>query len=156
MRSSIVKLGVIFAAVTLNVTSHRGFAQPEVPYGKPSNVVDLIKSNLLGKTTFDQDKTSLDEPNYFRAQGGIFLPSVKIDTVETSDILRWTETILYGWTCVRLSTDGKIYPYAVFIQDNEIVDARFALVVDHCEQGKYTVLPRSSNRPKTSKNEKRM
>jgi hypothetical protein len=54
--------------------------------------------------------------------------------------LRWTDSIK-GWTwlaCVHFQDRGHLRSYAIFIQDNAVVDARYAVETDACETQTYT------------------
>jgi hypothetical protein len=54
--------------------------------------------------------------------------------------LRWTDSIK-GWTwlaCVHFQDRGYLRSYAIFIQDNTVVDARYAVETDACETQTYT------------------
>ncbi len=61
--------------------------------------------------------------------------------------LRWTDSIK-GWTwlaCVHFQDRGHLRSYAIFIQDNAVVDARYAVETDACETQTYTPI-RSGHR----------
>jgi hypothetical protein len=54
--------------------------------------------------------------------------------------LRWVST-LKGWSwlaCVRFHDHGHTRIYAVFIQDDAVSDARYAVATDTCEAQSYT------------------
>lgn len=54
--------------------------------------------------------------------------------------LRWVNSIK-GWAwlaCVHFQDRGHLRSYALFIQDNAVVDARFAVETDRCETQTYT------------------
>jgi hypothetical protein len=54
--------------------------------------------------------------------------------------LRWVHAIR-GWsflTCVHFHDHGHLRSYALFIQNNEVVDARYAVETDGCEAQSYT------------------
>jgi hypothetical protein len=54
--------------------------------------------------------------------------------------LRWTDSIK-GWTwlaCIHFQDRGHLRSYAIFIQDNAVVDARYAVETDACEAQTYT------------------
>jgi hypothetical protein len=54
--------------------------------------------------------------------------------------LRWIDTIK-GWTwlaCVHFQDHGHLRSYALFIQDNAVVDARYAVETDACGAQTYT------------------
>ena len=54
--------------------------------------------------------------------------------------LRWVDSIK-GWTwlaCVHFQDRGHLRSYAIFIQDNAVVDARYAVETDACETQTYT------------------
>ena len=54
--------------------------------------------------------------------------------------LRWVNT-LKGWSwlaCVRFHERGHTRIYAIFIQDDVVSDARFAVETDTCEAQAYT------------------
>lgn len=53
---------------------------------------------------------------------------------------RWVDT-LKGWAwlaCVHFVDRGHLRSYAIFIQDNAVADARFAVETDACESQTYT------------------
>jgi hypothetical protein len=80
---------------------------------------------------------------YFTSRGGIFPASAKIDHVEAADTIRMVQTNYFGWawqTCIRLNLNGKPVTYAVFISEGRVVDARSAIIVDHCERDRYAPL----------------
>lgn len=54
--------------------------------------------------------------------------------------LRWVST-LKGWSwlsCVRFHDHGHTRIYAIFIQDDAVSDARYAVETDTCEAQSYT------------------
>jgi hypothetical protein len=54
--------------------------------------------------------------------------------------LRWVDSI-NGWAwlaCVRFQDRGHLRSYAIFIQDNAVADARYAVETDRCEAQSYT------------------
>jgi hypothetical protein len=54
--------------------------------------------------------------------------------------LRWVDTVK-GWSwlaCVRFDDHGHKRTYAIFIQNNTISDARYAVETDSCEAQSYT------------------
>jgi hypothetical protein len=54
--------------------------------------------------------------------------------------LRWVDSIK-GWAwlaCVHFQDHGHLRTYALFIQDNAVVDARYAVETDRCETQTYT------------------
>ena len=54
--------------------------------------------------------------------------------------LRWVNTVK-GWNwlaCVRFHDHGHVRIYAIFIQDNVVNDARYAVETDACEAQTYT------------------
>ena len=54
--------------------------------------------------------------------------------------LRWVDSIK-GWAwlaCVHFQDHGHLRTYALFIQDNAVVDARYAVETDTCETQTYT------------------
>ena len=53
---------------------------------------------------------------------------------------RWVNS-MKGWAwlaCVHFQDRGHLRSYALFIQDNAVVDARFAVETDRCETQTYT------------------
>lgn len=54
--------------------------------------------------------------------------------------LRWADTIKgRAWlACVHFQDRGHLRSYALFIQDNAVVDARYAVETDTCETQTYT------------------
>jgi hypothetical protein len=55
-------------------------------------------------------------------------------------VLRWVDSIKgRAWlACVHFQDRGHLRSYALFIQDNAVVDARFAVETDRCESQTYT------------------
>jgi len=54
--------------------------------------------------------------------------------------LRWVDS-MQGWAwlaCVHFQDRGQLRSYAVFIQDNAVVDARYAVETDACARQTYT------------------
>jgi hypothetical protein len=54
--------------------------------------------------------------------------------------VRWLHA-LRGWswlTCVHFHDHGHLRSYALFIQDDKVVDARYAVETDGCEAQSYT------------------
>ncbi len=54
--------------------------------------------------------------------------------------LRWVDS-LKGWAwlaCVHFQDHGHLRSYTLFIQDNAVVDARYAVETDACERQSYT------------------
>ncbi len=54
--------------------------------------------------------------------------------------LRWVDSIK-GWAwlaCVHFQDHGHLRTYALFIQDDAVVDARYAVETDRCETQTYT------------------
>ncbi len=54
--------------------------------------------------------------------------------------LRWVATVK-GWAwlaCVHFQDRGHLRSYAIFIQDNAVVDARYAVETDGCATQTYT------------------
>jgi hypothetical protein len=54
--------------------------------------------------------------------------------------VRWTHAIR-GWsfvTCVHFHDHGHLRSYALFIQNNIVIDARYAVETDGCESQTYT------------------
>jgi hypothetical protein len=73
-----------------------------------------------------------------------YLQSVLKDQAAYDDFqisgLRWVHAIR-GWsflTCVHFHDHGHLRSYALFIQDQAVVDARFAVETDDCELQSYT------------------
>jgi len=54
--------------------------------------------------------------------------------------LRWIDSIKgRAWlACVHFQDHGHLRSYAIFIQDNAVVDARYAVEIDACETQTYT------------------
>jgi hypothetical protein len=53
--------------------------------------------------------------------------------------LRWVDSIK-GWAwlaCVHFQDHGHLRSYAIFIQNNAVVDARYAVETDRCETQTY-------------------
>ena len=54
--------------------------------------------------------------------------------------LRWVDS-LKGWAwlaCVHFADHGRLRSYALFFQDNAVVDARYAVETDRCDTQSYT------------------
>lgn len=54
--------------------------------------------------------------------------------------LRWVH-VIRGWTwlaCVHFRDHGHLRSYALFIQDNAVIDGRFAVETDACDSQTYT------------------
>lgn len=54
--------------------------------------------------------------------------------------LRWVDS-LKGWAwlaCVHFADHGHLRTYALFFQDNAVVDARYAVETDRCDTQSYT------------------
>jgi hypothetical protein len=73
-----------------------------------------------------------------------YLQSVLKDQAAYDDFqisgVRWIHAIR-GWsflTCIHFHDHGHLRSYALFIQDNKVVDARFAVETDGCEAQTYT------------------
>ena len=54
--------------------------------------------------------------------------------------LRWVDTIKgRSWlACVHFKDHGHLRTYAIFIQNNAVIDARYAVETDACEAQTYT------------------
>jgi hypothetical protein len=61
------------------------------------------------------------------------------DSFEISG-LRWVDTIKgRSWlACVHFKDHGHLRTYAIFIQNNAVIDARYAVETDACEAQTYT------------------
>jgi hypothetical protein len=68
---------------------------------------------------------------------------------------RWVHSV-QGWsflTCVHFHDHGRLRSYALFLQNNTVIDARFAVETDACEAQTYmpfdlvTGLPGRSTAP---------
>jgi len=82
-------------------------------------------------------------PPYVSLTANYLLSALK-DRAAYSDFeisgLRWVDSIK-GWTwlaCVHFWDHGHLRSYAIFIQDNAVVDARYAVETDRCETQTYT------------------
>lgn len=110
------------AALTLALVTLPGcseLAQPSevAPPAAPPPYVSLAAKYLLSAL---QDRTPYD---------GFEISS-----------LRWVNS-LKGWAwlaCVHFRDHGHPRSYALFIQDNAVVDARYAVETDACETQTYT------------------
>ena len=54
--------------------------------------------------------------------------------------LRWVDS-MKGWAwlaCIHFQDHGQLRSYAIFIQDNAVVDARYAVETDACASQTYT------------------
>ena len=98
--------------------------------------------------------SELAQPNDTTQPGGVEPPYVSLaakhlqsvmkdrasyDAFEISGV-RWVHAIR-GWswlTCVHFRDHGHLRAYALFIQDNAVVDGRFAVETDACESQTYS------------------
>src|SRR4029078_11975552 len=88
---------------------------------------------------------ALPEPNYHRIVGenlNKICPKQPEGEPEISG-LRPVQTLKGpAWlTCLRIDPGGNPQQYAIFIQDNAVVDWRVAVVVDQCHKEAYSPLP---------------
>jgi hypothetical protein len=72
------------------------------------------------------------------------LPNQKnLGEVEISGLRRVDHLKGPAWlTCLKLDAQGTPQHYAIFIQDNKIVDTRAGVVIDQCHRQAYTPLER--------------
>jgi hypothetical protein len=73
-----------------------------------------------------------------------YLASVMTDRASYEDFeisgLRWVHS-LKGWSwlaCVRFTDHGHVRTYALFIQNDTVVDGRYAVETDACSSQTYT------------------
>ena len=73
-----------------------------------------------------------------------YLASVMVDRASYEDFeisgLRWVHSFK-GWSwlaCVHFTDHGHVRTYAIFIQNNAVVDGRYAVQTDACGSQTYT------------------
>jgi hypothetical protein len=139
----IVALAVFAAGLCARPAAFAQAANPpqRPPQGAPTaptpNYRAIIAKGLRVKDINAAEPESIP---YFTSRGGIFPASAKIDHLEAADTIRMVQTNYFGWawqTCIRLNLNGRPVTYAVFISEGRVVDARSAIVIDHCEREHY-------------------
>jgi hypothetical protein len=81
--------------------------------------------------------TDLSPPNYRQIVGdnirAIFPNIEKLGDLEISSVRPVDHLKGPAWlTCLKLDAHGKPQEYALFIQDNKIIDSRAGVVIDQC------------------------
>ena len=120
-------------------------SQAEIPSGvdrpPPGNYRSIVSENVqLGKKK-DREIDFLDDS--LPKETFIFKSGTDVANLAISDAVRNVLTDQYGWAwqaCLRATVSGAPATLAVFIQNNRIIDARSALVIDECDAMKYTSL----------------
>jgi len=110
----------VLALLALPECSNMALPQEELPTATPDPTYGTLMATRL-KNTF-----STLPPN---------------DSVEISQ-LRWVHNIS-GWSwlaCIHLQDKGQRRTYAMFMQGNAIIDARYAVETDSCETPPYSLL----------------
>jgi len=106
-------------AVVLSACSNLSLPQQDMPTSGPDPTYNDVVAEKI-KKTFDDYKS--------------------YDAYEISEY-RWVHS-MKGWlwlTCVRYQDKGRRFTYALFINQKEIVDNRFAVAADGC--GSQTYMP---------------
>ncbi len=95
--------------------------------------------------------SDLSEPNYRRIvldNIKTLFPKAELGAVEISGVRMVDHLKGAAWlTCLKLDAHGKPQVYAIFIQDNKIVDQRAGVVIDQCHKETYTPLDMSPPAP---------
>jgi hypothetical protein len=98
----------------------------------------------------------LSQPNYRRIIADNFktiFPNLNpIGELEISDVRPVDHLKGPAWlACLKLDAHGKPQIYAIFIQDNKIIDSRAGILIDQCHKASYTPfeLPVATPRPAT-------
>jgi hypothetical protein len=74
---------------------------------------------------------------------GIMGPSAGAGSVEISGLRRVDSIKGPSWlTCVRSNVGAQSRSFAVYIQDQRIVDSRMAVLIDRCDEQAYEPLNR--------------
>jgi hypothetical protein len=87
----------------------------------------------------------LPQPDYRRIVANniktIFPAQADLGDLEISGVRLVDHLKGPAWlTCVKLDAHGKPQQYAVFIQDNKIIDSRAGIVIDQCYKQTYSPL----------------
>jgi hypothetical protein len=107
--------------------------------------IALIASLVIlpGCSELAQPSEAAAPPAYVSLAAKYLLSTLKDRTPYAGfeiSVPRWVASI-NGWAwlaCVHFADRGHLRSYALFIQDNAVVDARFAVETDHCETQTYT------------------
>ena len=77
---------------------------------------------------------------------------INFGVVEISDVRQVTASLVAKplggptWlTCLKLDAHGKAQHYAIFIQDDKVVDSRLGVLADQCHKQTYTPFQISRN-----------
>jgi hypothetical protein len=89
--------------------------------------------------------SDLPEPDYRRIVAAnikaIFPGEAATRDLEISGVRRVDHLKGPAWlTCLKLDAHGKPQQYAIFIQDDKIIDSREGIVIDRCYKQTYTPL----------------
>jgi len=86
----------------------------------------------------------LSQPNYRRIvidNIKTLFPKAEPGELEISGVRMVDHLKGAAWlTCLKLDAHGKPQVYAIFIQDNKIIDQRAGIVIDQCHKETYTPL----------------
>lgn len=77
------------------------------------------------------------------AEQQMFPASIRVDAVTVADVTRRVHTNIHGWawqTCTRVNINGVRRTFAVFAENERVIDARGAVAIDQCEKGNYSPL----------------
>ncbi len=116
VRRAALRLGFALALQALPSCSELAATNDVMPPGAEPPFVSLTASYLQSAL---KDRAAYDD---FQISG-----------------VRWTHAIR-GWSwiaCVHFQDHGRLRSYAVFIQDDKVVDARYAVDTDGCEAQTY-------------------
>jgi hypothetical protein len=93
----------------------------------------------------------LSQPNYRRIVSDnikTLFPKAELGELEISGVRMVDHLKGAAWlTCLKLDAHGKPQVYAIFIQDNKIIDQRAGVVIDQCHKETYTPLETSPPAP---------
>jgi hypothetical protein len=93
----------------------------------------------------------LSQPNYRRIvidNIKTLFPKAELGELEISGVRMVDHLKGAAWlTCLKLDAHGKPQVYAIFIQDNTIIDQRAGVVIDQCHKETYTPLEMSPPAP---------
>jgi hypothetical protein len=93
----------------------------------------------------------LSQPNYRRIvidNIKTLFPKAEPGELEISGVRMVDHLKGAAWlTCLKLDAHGKPQVYAIFIQDNKIIDQRAGVVIDQCHKETYTPLETSPPAP---------
>ena len=92
----------------------------------------------------DAPISDLSQPDYRRIivdNIKTLFPKTELGELEISGIRMVDHLKGAAWlTCLKLDAHGKPQIYAIFIQDNKIIDQRAGVVIDQCHKETYTPL----------------